>query len=85
MMIQMQDASAVTEMVNCRALELLDFQGDEREARYELLKDKDFWTALDAGMPMADALHMSEKVGQWTLELVGRITATGGGGRVGRA
>ena len=83
-MIQIHDAGAVTEMVNCRALELMDFQGDEREARYELLKDKDFWMALDAGMPMADALDMSEKVGQWTLELVGRITATGGG-RVGRA
>ncbi len=84
-MIELHDVSAIDSMVNCRALELLDFQGDEREARYELLKDKDLWTALHAGMPMADALDMSEKVGQWTLDLVCRITATGGGGRVGRA
>jgi hypothetical protein len=83
-MIELHDASAIDAMVNCRALELLEFQGDEREARYELLKDKDYWTALHAGMPMSDALDMSEKVGQWTLDLVGRITATGGG-RGGRA
>lgn len=82
-MIEIHDASAIDAMVNCRALELLDFHGDEREAHYELLKDRDFWSALDAGMPMADALDMSEKVGQWTLDLLGRINASGGarGGR----
>ena len=71
------------ETVNCRALELLEFQGDEREERYEFLKDQDFWTAIEQGMPMADAFDLSEKMGQWTLDLVGRVLATGGasGGR----
>ena len=73
----------MAEQVNCRALELLEFQGDEREERYELLKDQDFWTAIDAGMPMADAWDISERMGQWTLDLIARMTATGGasGGR----
>lgn len=84
-MIEICNGSAdhVLETVNCRALELLEFQGDEREERYELLKDQDFWQAIEAGMPMADALDLSEKMGQWTLDLVGRVMATGGaaGGR----
>ncbi len=84
-MIESQYGSAdqVTEQVNCRALVLLEFLGDEREERYELLKDQDFWTAIDAGMPMADAFDLSEKMGQWTMDLVARVTATGGasGGR----
>jgi len=77
-MFERCESSAVAEMVGLRALELLEFQGDEREERYELLKDQDFFSALDEGLPMADAFDLSEKMGQWTLDLVGRITATGG-------
>lgn len=84
-MIESQYGSAdhVIETVNRRALELLEFQGDEREERYELLKDQDFWSAIEAGMPMADAWDLSERMGQWTLDLVSRVMATGGasGGR----
>jgi hypothetical protein len=84
-MIESQNGSAdhVIEQVNCRALELLEFHGDEREERYELLKDQDFWTAIEPGMPMADAFDLSEKMGQWTLDLVAKVMATGGasGGR----
>jgi hypothetical protein len=80
-MFEFQDApGSVTEMVGCKALELLQFEGDERKARYELIKDQMFWSAMDEGMPRADAWDMSEKVGQWALDLVGRITATGGAG-----
>ena len=84
-MIESQYSSAdhVLETVNCRALELLEFQGDEREERHEFLKDQDFWAAIEQGMPMADAFDLSERMGQWTLDLVGRVMATGGqsGGR----
>jgi hypothetical protein len=73
-------ADSVVEMVGHKALELLEVEGDEREARYELLKDQVFWSALDEGMPRADALDMSEKVGRWALDLVDRITASGGAG-----
>lgn len=71
------------ETVGRRALELLDLHGDEREERYELLKDQDFWSALEEGMSCADAFDMSERMGQCTLDLISRITATGGacGGR----
>jgi hypothetical protein len=81
-MIESQNGTAdhVIEQVNCRALELLDFHGEEREERYELLKDQDFWTAIEAGMPMADAFDLSEKMGQWTLDLVAKVMATGGAG-----
>ncbi|MGZ3274377.1 MAG: hypothetical protein ACXU82_07130 [Caulobacteraceae bacterium] len=68
----------VAEMVSRRALELLDLHGDEREERYELLKDQDFFSALDEGMSCADAWDMSERVGQCTLDLINRIAATGG-------
>lgn len=73
----------VADMVGQRALELLAFEGDERQARYELVKDQLFWSAVDEGMPMADAFDMSEKMGQWALDLVQRVIATGGarGGR----
>ena len=71
-------AESVADMVGQRALELLAFEGDERLARYELVKDQLFWTAVGEGMPRADAFDMSEKVGQWALDLVARITATGG-------
>ena len=84
-MTELQNASAepVAEMVGRRALELLDLQGDEREERYELLKDQDFFSALEEGMSCADAWDMSERVGQCTLDLINRIVATGGasGGR----
>ena len=73
-------ADSVEDMVGRRALELLQFDGDERKARCELIMDQVFWSALEEGMPRADAWAMSEKVGQWTLGLVGRITATGGAG-----
>jgi hypothetical protein len=81
-MIESQDASTepVDEMVGRRAMELLEVQGEERAARWEQLKDKVFWSALDEGMSTADAFDMSEKVGQWTLDLIERITATGGAG-----
>jgi hypothetical protein len=74
---------SVSDMVGRRALELLAFEGEERLARYELVKDQLFWTAVGEGMPRADAYDMSEKVSQWALDLVARITATGGaaGGR----
>ena len=63
-------------------MELLEFQGDEREERYELLKDQDFCSAIDAGMSMADAFDMSEKIGQWTMDLVARVRRRAGlGGR----
>jgi hypothetical protein len=71
-------ADSVADMVGQRALELLAFEGDERRARYELVKDQLFWSAVGEGMPTADAYDMSEKVGQWALDLVLRITATGG-------
>lgn len=76
-------ADSVAEMVGLRAFELLEVDGDERTERYELMKDQLFFSAIDEGMPMADAWDMSEKVGQWTLDLVARIMATGGacGGR----
>lgn len=79
-MIENQDVAAepVDEMVGRRAMELLEVQGEERTARFELLKDKVFWSAVDEGMSTADAFDMSEKFGQWTLDLVERITATGG-------
>jgi hypothetical protein len=84
-MTELQNASAepVAEMVGRRALELLDLQGDEREERYELLKDQDFFSALEEGMSCADAWDMSERMGQCTLDLINRIVATGGasGGR----
>ncbi len=66
------------EMVGRKALELLEVEGDERVERYELMKEQMFWSAVDEGMPRPDAWDMSEKVGQWTLDLVERITATGG-------
>ena len=79
-MFKVQEAptDSVVDMVGHRALELLEVEGDERKARYELIKDQVFWSALDEGMPRADAWDMSEKVGQWTLDLVDRIVATGG-------
>jgi hypothetical protein len=84
-MIEGQEASAepVEEMVGRRALELLEVQGEERVTRWEQLKDKVFWSAVGEGMSTADAFDMSEKVGQWTLDLIERITVTGGaaGGR----
>jgi hypothetical protein len=84
-MIQGHNASLepVAEMVSRRALELLEFHGEEREERYELLKDQDFWSALQEGMSCADAWDMSERVGQCTLDLINRILAAGGaaGGR----
>ena len=85
MMIETQDAlqNQVLELVNLRALDLLGFDGDEREERFEVLKDQDFWTAVEEGMSCSDAWNISERMGQWTRDLVGRITATGGaaGGR----
>ena len=73
----------VLELVNLRALDLLDFQGDEREERLEVLKDQDFWTAVEEGMSSSDAWDISERMDLWTRDLVARITATGGaaGGR----
>jgi hypothetical protein len=81
-MIESQDAAGepVEEMVGRRAMELLEVQGEERAQRWELLKDKVFWSAVDEGMSTADAFDMSEKVGQWTLDLIERITVTGGAG-----
>jgi len=70
----------VADMVGRRALELLDLHGDEREERYEVLKDQDFFSALEEGMSCADAWDMSERVGQCTLDLINRIIATGGAG-----
>jgi hypothetical protein len=84
-MIETYDATAnhVMELVNLRALQLLELPGDEREERFEVLKDQDFWTAVEEGMSCADAWDISERVDQWTRDLLGRITATGGarGGR----
>ena len=79
-MIESQDATGepVDEMVGRRAMELLEVQGEERVARFEQLKDKVFWSAVDEGMSTSDAFDMSEKVGQWTLDLIERITITGG-------
>ena len=79
-MIEVQTAfpEPVAEIVGRRALELLEFHGDEREERYELLKDQDFFSALEEGMSCADAWDMSERVGRCTLDLITRITATGG-------
>jgi hypothetical protein len=78
-MIESHDAvNQVTELVNLRALQLLELQGDEREERVEAWKDQDFWTAVEEGMSTADAWDISERVGQWTRDLVGRINATGG-------
>ncbi len=68
----------VAETVGRRALELLDLHGDEREERYELLKDQDFFTALEEGMSMSDAWDMSERMGQCTLDLINRTLSTGG-------
>ena len=80
-MIEVQSGAAVevVEMVGRRALELLDLHGDEREERYELLKDQDFWSAMEEGMSCADAWDMSERMGQSTLDLITRVVATGGG------
>ena len=85
-MFERHDAPAdpVGEMVGHRALQLLEVQGDERQARYELMKDQLFWSAVGEGMPRSDAWDMSEKVGQWALDLVERITATGGAAGLGR-
>ena len=84
-MIETHDVSAnqVVELVNLRALHLLEFQGAEREERFEVLKDQDFWTAMEEGMSRSDAWDISERVDQWTRDLLGRIMATGGasGGR----
>jgi len=84
-MIETHDATAnqVMELVNLRALQLLELPGDEREERFEVLKDQDFWTAVEEGMSCADAWDISERVDMWTRDLLGRITATGGarGGR----
>lgn len=84
-MIDVQSGSLVevADIVSLRALELLEFQGDEREERLELLKDQDFWSAMQEGMSCADAWDMSERVGQCALDLITKITATGGacGGR----
>ena len=81
-MIENQDVAAepVDEMVGRRALELLEVEGDERTARWQQVKDKVFWSAVDEGMSTGDAFDMSEKFGQWTLDLVERITVTGGAG-----
>lgn len=76
--VQTAPAELVVEMVGRRALELLDLHGDEREERYELMKDQDFWSALEEGMSCADAFDMSERVGQCTLDLIKKIMATGG-------
>jgi hypothetical protein len=81
-MIEVRNAAAaeqVVETVGRRALELLDLQGDEREERYELLKDQDFFSAMEEGMSCADAWDMSERLGQCTLNLINRVIATGGG------
>jgi hypothetical protein len=84
-MIESHDVATnqVAELINLRALHLLEFQGPEREERFEVLKDQDFWTAVDEGMSRADAWDISERVDQWTRDLLGRILATGGaaGGR----
>jgi hypothetical protein len=84
-MIETHDVAQdqVMELVNLRALQLLELQSDEREERFELWKDEDFWTALEEGMSRADAWDICERVGQWTRDLVGRINASGGwtGGR----
>ena len=74
---------SLAELVGDRVLQLLELEGDERLARHELMMDEQFWSALEDGMPRADAWDMSEKMGQWTLDLIGRIAATGGsrGGR----
>jgi hypothetical protein len=79
-MIETHDVATeqVTELVNLRALQLLELPGEEREERFELWKDEDFWTAVEEGMSRADAWDICERVGQWTRELVGRINATGG-------
>jgi hypothetical protein len=84
-MIESHDVATnqVAELINLRALHLLEFQGSEREERFEVLKDQDFWTAVDEGMSRADAWDISERVDQWTRDLLARILATGGavGGR----
>ena len=81
-MIEVRNGAAeqVAEMVGRRALELLGLHGDEREERYELLKDQDFFSALEEGMSCADAWDMSERMGQCTLDLINRIMVTGGAG-----
>jgi hypothetical protein len=88
-MIETHDATAnpanqVMELVNLRALQLMELQGEEREERFEVLKDQDFWSAMEEGMSCADAWDISERVDLWTRCLIGRIVATGGG-RGGRA
>ena len=72
-------ANHVMELVNLRVIQLLDVPGDEREERFEVLKDQDFWTAMEEGMSCADAWDMSERMGQCTLDLINRVVATGGG------
>jgi hypothetical protein len=76
-------ANQVMELVNLRALQLMELPGDEREERFEVLKDQDFWSAMEEGMSCADAWDISERVDLWTRCLIGRIVATGGaqGGR----
>lgn len=79
MIDQQTSFDPMDDMVGAPALELLEAPADERVARWELFKDKVFWTAVDQGMSKADAFDMSEKVGQWTLDLIARIEVTGGG------
>ena len=76
-------ANHVMELVNLRVIQLLDVPGEEREERFEVLKDQDFWSAMEEGMSCADAWDISERVDQWTRHLIGRVVATGGarGGR----
>jgi hypothetical protein len=84
-MIETHDVATnqVAELINLRAIHLLEFHGHEREERFEVLKDQDFWTAVEEGMSRADAWDISERVDQWTRDLLSRILATGGaaGGR----
>jgi hypothetical protein len=84
-MIETHDTTAnhVMELVNLRVLHLMELPGDEREERFEVLKDQDFWSAMEEGMSCADAWDISERVDLWTRCLIGRIVATGGsrGGR----
>jgi hypothetical protein len=84
-MIENHDVQAnhVMELVNLRVIQLLDVPGDEREERFEVLKDQDFWSAMEEGMSCADAWDISERVDLWTRDLIGRVVATGGarGGR----
>ena len=85
-MIETHDTTAnqVMELVNLRVLQLMELPGEEREERFETLKDQDFWSAMEEGMSCADAWDISERVDLWTRCLIGRIVATGGG-RGGRA